>query len=282
MPDIIKQTCYSSKQLSFLAAAIAGFALVCNAAGKDATGNSEKASSPSRPPWSTSRVVGTPDPPPPYTVEPAFTDIAWKNPVFAIREPDSEWLIVVEWPQPKPAAADSQQIVDNKAGSQSVIARAVRVLDREAGPYTQPFLELEDRAIHALVFHPRHRENWQVYICSKTQPQGGAVVNILSRFIVTHRAKDGKTSSGTPACDPSSETQILQWPSDGHDGGAVVFGHDGMLYVSTGDGTADSDDKLTAQDAGSLLGKILRIDVDRPAVYSSTWLKRWRTACQST
>ena len=45
----------------------------------------------------------------------------------------------------------------------------------------------------------------------------------------------------------------------------MVFGHDGMLYVSVGDGSGDSDEKLTAQDAGNLLGKILRIDVDHPA-----------------
>ena len=111
-------------------------------------------------------------------------------------------------------------------------------------------------------FHPHYRENGQIFVCSKTHPEGGTGINILSRFVVSRREEDDHDSK--PVCDPASEERILEWPSDGHDGGAVVFGHDGMLYVSTGDGSADSDDKLTAQDASNLLGKILRIDVDHP------------------
>jgi len=44
----------------------------------------------------------------------------------------------------------------------------------------------------------------------------------------------------------------------------MVFGNDGMLYVTSGDGTSDSDANLTGQDMSSLLGKVLRIDVDHP------------------
>jgi uncharacterized repeat protein (TIGR03806 family) len=216
-----------------------------------------------RPLWKTSRVVGSPEPPPPFTVEPAFTHIAWKNPIFAIREPGSEWLIVVEWPQAITASPSSdEQGGAGKPGPSMAAARARRVLDRPGEERTEPFLELEGRAIYCIEFHPRYRENGQVFVCSKTQPEGGPWVNILSRFVVSRGAE--KDRDGMPVCDPTSEERILEWTSDGHDGGAVVFGHDGMLYVSVGDGSADSDDKLTAQDASSLLGKILRIDVDHP------------------
>jgi len=216
-----------------------------------------------RPPWTTSRVIGSPEPPPPYTVEPVFTQIGWKNPIFAIREPGSDWLIVVEWPQPRAAATESDPQDDSgKPASPFAPARAVRVLDRAGEEHLAPFLELEGRAIYCIEFHPRYRENGQIYVCSKTHPEGGGV-NILSRLVVPRPAETGHDNR--PVCDPASETRILEWPSNGHDGGAVVFGHDGMLYVSIGDGTSDSDEKLTAQDASSLLGKILRIDVDRPS-----------------
>src|SRR3989442_14585538 len=46
-------------------------------------------------PWTTSRVIGSPDPPLPYTVEKVFTNLTWKEPVFITPEPDSKRLLVV-------------------------------------------------------------------------------------------------------------------------------------------------------------------------------------------
>lgn len=254
--DVCSRHCF--KWLGFFPLLLAIFVSSRKALGED----SEALLKP-RPPWTTSRVVGSPEPPPPYTIERVFTHIAWKNPIFAIREPGSEWLIVVEWPQANPQPAKSENTSgDGKSVSRFAPARVVRVLDRADEERTEPFLELEDRAIYCLEFHPSYRENGQIYVCSKTHPEGGAGINILSRFIVSRDPKDDHNSH--PACDSASEERILEWPSDGHDGGAVVFGHDGMLYVSIGDGSADSDDKLTAQDPSTLLGKILRIDVDHP------------------
>src|SRR5207244_8209800 len=65
-------------------------------------------------------------------------------------------------------------------------------------------------------------------------------------------------------CDPQSEHVIIEWHSEGHDGGGIVFGNDGMLYLSTGDGTSDSDGWVTGQDLSDLLGGVLRIDVEHP------------------
>ena len=49
-----------------------------------------------RVPWTTSRVVGSPDPPLPYTVEKIFTNIQWRAPIFVTAEPDSDSLLVIQ------------------------------------------------------------------------------------------------------------------------------------------------------------------------------------------
>ena len=66
------------------------------------------------------------------------------------------------------------------------------------------------------------------------------------------------------AFDPKSETVILEWESAGHDGLAMAFGLDGTLFITSGDGTSDSDRWLSGQDLSRLLAKVLRIDVDHP------------------
>src|SRR5205085_8407650 len=65
--------------------------------------------------------------------------------------------------------------------------------------------------------------------------------------------------------DPASETPIIEWWSDGHDGGAMAFGNDGMFYITSGDGTSDSDTRITGQRTDLLNAKVLRIDVDHPS-----------------
>jgi glucose/arabinose dehydrogenase len=57
---------------------------------------------------------------------------------------------------------------------------------------------------------------------------------------------------------------IIEWRSAGHDGGGMAFGRDGMFYISTGDGTSDSDTWNSGQTVDDLLGSVLRLDVDRP------------------
>ena len=78
----------------------------------------------------------------------------------------------------------------------------------------------------------------------------------VSRFTVD-RQRPGKV-------DPTSEVVIIEWDSNGHNGGDLAFGADGTLFISSGDGTADSDANLRGQDLTQLTAKILRIDVDHP------------------
>jgi glucose/arabinose dehydrogenase len=80
--------------------------------------------------------------------------------------------------------------------------------------------------------------------------------SVISRF---HAAPGG-------AADPGSEQIILQVPQPyaNHNGGHIVFGPDGNLYIGLGDGGSAGDPQGNGQDLNTLLGKLLRIDVAQP------------------
>lgn len=127
------------------------------------------------------------------------------------------------------------------------------------------FLDITDRVEYkdreneegllGLAFHPKYRENGQffVYYTTKHAPH----TSIISRFRVTPN-DPGKA-------DPASEEEILRIPQPfwNHNGGTIVFGPDGYLYIGLGDGGKANDPQMNGQNLHTLLGSILRIDVDR-------------------
>jgi glucose/arabinose dehydrogenase len=127
------------------------------------------------------------------------------------------------------------------------------------------FLDIESRVTYrdtqneegllGLAFHPRYAENGQffVYYSSSTAPQ----TSIISRFQVS--AEDPNRA------DPDSEVQLLKisQPYWNHNGGGLLFGLDGFLYIGLGDGGSANDPHGNGQNLTTLLGSILRIDVDR-------------------
>ncbi|MFN3653388.1 MAG: PQQ-dependent sugar dehydrogenase [Armatimonadota bacterium] len=190
-------------------------------------------------PLTTSTVIGSPDPPLPYRARRVYPNLKLSFPVTAARVPGSDWLFAItqQWP-----------------GGPS---RLVRFRDDPATSAAETLLEL-DRTAYDLCFHPDFARNGYFYLASKGElaQEGPKRKMRISRY----------TLGAAPErrLDPASELPILEWPSDGHDGGAMVFGHDGMLYVTTGDGTSDSDVHVVGQDLKPLTAKVLRIDVDRP------------------
>jgi len=115
-----------------------------------------------------------------------------------------------------------------------------------------------ERGLLGLAFHSRYSENGYFYV-NYTDLNGDTVV---ARFSV----------SGDPnRADPASEVRLLQIPQpyENHNGGSLVFGPDGYLYIGTGDGGSGGDPHGNGQSLDTLLGKILRIDVDHGDPYTN-------------
>ena len=130
---------------------------------------------------------------------------------------------------------------------------------------TKIFLDLQDRVRYndntneegflGLAFHPKYKTNGEFFVFYT--PKKEKNVNLVSRFKVSKNDPD--------KADPSSEEILLRFkkPFWNHDGGTIVFGPDGYLYVTHGDGGAANDPFNNGQKLSTLLGKVLRIDVDR-------------------
>ncbi len=143
-----------------------------------------------------------------------------------------------------------------------------------------PFLDLSDKIVElqedfdergllGLAFHPNYAENGHFYVyysapLRKSAPQNWNSTSHVSEFTVL-------TDKPNQA-DPASERVLLEvdQPQFNHNGGALAFGpNDGYLYIALGDGGAADDVALGhppmghGQDVTSLLGNVLRIDIDR-------------------
>jgi uncharacterized repeat protein (TIGR03806 family) len=191
-----------------------------------------------RVPWQNARLIGSPEPPLPYTVEKVFTNITWKAPIYVADEPGTDRLLVAL------AGGESERP-----------SRILRVKDDVTTATFELFFELPRRLIYSLCFHPAYVTNRLVYLFSNGPTGASPRTNRVSRFTVT----------GTPPhIDSESEQTIIEWTSSGHDGGDLAFGPDGMLYLTTGDGSTDSDTLNSGQTMDDLLANVLRIDVDHP------------------
>lgn len=130
---------------------------------------------------------------------------------------------------------------------------------------TDVFLDIEKKVLYrddqneqgflGLAFHPRYKDNGQFFAFYTIR--GPKMINVVCRYRVS---KDNPN-----AADPDSEEEIfrIERPFWNHDGGTIAFGPDGCLYIALGDGGSANDPFNNAQNLKTLLGDILRIDVDR-------------------
>jgi glucose/arabinose dehydrogenase len=150
-------------------------------------------------------------------------------------------------------------VPDDDSGRVFVVEQAGRIRTLQDGQLvSEPFLDIRERissggerGLLGLAFHPDFPADPRLFV-NYTDRAGDTVV--------AEYQLDGTGEVG----DAESERILLQidQPYPNHNGGAVVFGPDGMLYISTGDGGAGGDPHGNGQRLDTLLGKILRIDVD--------------------
>jgi glucose/arabinose dehydrogenase len=143
-------------------------------------------------------------------------------------------------------------------------AGTIRVVQGEAVLAT-PFLDLSDQVgtqhneqgLLGLAFHPDYASNG-IFFVHYSDLDGNTVI---SRFTV---------SDDPNVADADSEEPILQHeqPAGNHNGGQLAFGPDGYLYIGLGDGGGSGDRFDNAQNLGTLLGALLRVDVDGGAPYA--------------
>jgi glucose/arabinose dehydrogenase len=142
----------------------------------------------------------------------------------------------------------------------------IRIVDSANSIKPVPFLDISDRVrnnaseqgLLGLAFHPEFEDNGYFFVNYTIDDWSTRV----SRFQVD--------STNASLADPNSETIFLTYsqPFINHNGGDMAFDPDGYLMISSGDGGSGGDPGDRAQDGQTLLGKILRIDVDNGNPYA--------------
>ncbi len=183
----------------------------------------------------------------PYAATPAFDHLSFAQPLAIVTPPrETNRVFIVE-----------------KAG------RIVVVPDL-AKPTREVFLDISDRlgtnrdgelGLLALAFHPNYRTNRQFYVWYTQFTGVGQTAHGTSRLARFHAS-----ATNPNAADPASEQLLIAQPDEAsnHNGGELLFGPDGYLYLSIGDEGAYNDILGNSQRIDKdFFSGVLRIDVDR-------------------
>jgi glucose/arabinose dehydrogenase len=153
----------------------------------------------------------------------------------------------------------------------------IRIVAADGTVAAQPFLDVTDRiasggerGLLGLAFHPDYAANGRFYV-DYTDLNGDTVVSEFTR-------------TGDTTADPASERVIftVDQPFANHNGGMLAFGPDGALYVGMGDGGSGGDPNGNGQNDATLLGKLVRVDVDasgdagQPGIWDKGLRNPWR------
>ena len=222
-----------------------------------ATESSGEAASPTPTPSSGDAPTPTvtPLPPPPPTPVPTATPVPEPVPVPLDQLTIGLELVTVGFIEPAGVASAGD-------GSNRIfvleLPGRIRIV-RDGELVGTPFLDIVDRVgsdatergLLGLAFHPDYVRNGRFFV-NYTNRDGHTVI---SQFTVT---------TNPDIADPASEKLILfvEQPASNHNGGHLAFGPDGFLWIGLGDGGGAGDQFQNAQNPGTLLGSMLRIDID--------------------
>ncbi len=194
-----------------------------------------------RPGWETSRIIGSPEAPKPFSVQRVYPKLQFNQPVELMAVPQSNKMMLLE-------VTGKLFVFENDDNC----AKADLVAD------FKPLIEKFRRA-YGFALHPDFANNRQLFLAYAGDPVARPDGSRLSRFIVSE--------SEPFRVDLGSEEVLLTWPSGGHNGCAIRFDSKGLLYFSAGDGAKPfpPDEYDVSQDLSDLRSSICRIDVDHPS-----------------
>ncbi len=185
------------------------------------------------------------DVPLPVGVERAFPNVIFDRPIVVTHANDGTNRVFV---------AEQEGIIKVMPNDQDVEDATV-------------FLDIDERCVYkdnqneegllGFAFHPKFKENGQLFVYYTTA--SAEHTSVISRFTVSQENPN--------VVDAASEEEIMRIPQPywNHNGGTICFGPDGYLYVALGDGGSGNDPEGNGQNLTTVLGAILRIDVDKKA-----------------
>lgn len=177
------------------------------------------------------------------SLSPMFGGKVFDQPVFMLQPPGNTqfWFVLEKGGKVIRLRADGSE-------RRLVLNLAKQV---ESGPMEAGLL--------GMAFHPGFTDNGQIFL-SYTRA-GEPLISVLARF----RSRDGGKT-----IDPDSEERLLEveQPYRNHNGGHIAFGPDGYLYFGLGDGGSAGDPKGHGQNRNTLLGAMLRLDVNGVTPYA--------------
>lgn len=196
--------------------------------------------------------------------------------IFAVDESPIEVEVVpafaeLEFPRPEETPHFRPVVITHaKDGSNRIFfvsqQGAIYVApNRQDVKEAKTFLDIESNVVYrdnkneegmlGLAFHPNYRENGFFYVYYTTKDADHT--SVISRFSVSKSDPD--------KADPDSEVELMRLPQPywNHNGGSIEFGPDGYLYIGLGDGGAGRDPHGNGQNTQTMLGSILRIDIDK-------------------
>ncbi len=193
-------------------------------------------------PWGGSALEGTGQDPLPYDAVPFHGEIEWQQALGIVPVPgvEGEHYVVLE-------RNGGIWHLNGETGKRELM---LELGNLDGLPY-------ETRGIRNPMgarFHPDYPETPEFYLRSGVMTEGSGY-NLLTRYAMNPEEPF--------TLDPAKEELILDWEAIGHRGGDLAFGPDGMLFISSGDGSTPGDPTNVGQKTDNLLGSILRIDVSR-------------------
>jgi uncharacterized repeat protein (TIGR03806 family) len=193
-------------------------------------------------PVDTSRLMHDPDPLP-LTSEQIFPSLQFKRPVEVTYPADgTNRLFVVE-------QQGTIRVFENRNDvSRSELFLDIRDVVLRDG---------NEEGLLGLAFHPDYKQNGEFFVYYSTKSPAVPRKSVVSRFTVM--------ADNPSRADRQSEQRLLEIPQpySNHNGGSIRFGPDGYLYIGLGDGGLADDPHVNGQNLATLLGSILRIDIDR-------------------